>query len=232
MSEKDPEAEKIARNRAAGAEVIANACAALKRNDRTATLPAELVALLDKPIPKWPEGSKGAADRRRLESYLADMIAAHRAEVLRVRRLFLAKCVESKRDRTNPLHQRHAMAHHSSEPSDALRALFNQAPKDDLATIVARVQADEKAKIEAQQFGATGKFPLGKLTPEDEGEIRIGITHTNPEGGALGKVIIDFGKATTWIGFTAEQAHEIARTLLEHAAKCYPNPAGSNVVDA
>lgn len=84
------------------------------------------------------------------------------------------------------------MAHHSSlPPSDALRALFEQTHP---AT------------------GPTGQFPLGKLTPEDEGEIAIGITHTQ------GKVVVDFGTPTAWIGFTPEQADQIADTLREHAA--------------
>jgi hypothetical protein len=120
------------------------------------------------------------------------------------------------------------MAHHSSEPSDALRALFAQVPQEDFKEDFAATFARKEAEMREikEQLGATGKFPLGKLTPEDEGEINIGITHTEPKGGALGKVIIDFGKPTTWVGFTAKQAHEIAHTLLEHAAKCYPNPAG------
>lgn len=60
-------------------------------------------------------------------------------------------------------------------------------------------------------LGATGEFPEGKLTPEDEGEIRIGITDMD------GKVIIDFGTPTAWIGFTPEQADGIADTLRERA---------------
>lgn len=84
------------------------------------------------------------------------------------------------------------MAHHSSETSDSLRALFDRA--------------------NAEPRGATGRFPLGQLTPEDEGEIAIGFTHTN------GKIVVDFGKPVAWIGFTAEQADEIADTLRQHAA--------------
>jgi hypothetical protein len=60
-------------------------------------------------------------------------------------------------------------------------------------------------------FGPTGKFPQGKLTPEDEGEIQIAITDYN------GKVVMDFGKPITWIGFTPDQAGEIADNLLRHA---------------
>lgn len=86
------------------------------------------------------------------------------------------------------------MAHHSSETSsDSLRALF--------------------ADLAPQRPGPTGAFPLGKLVPEDEGEIAIAFGHTE------GKVVIDFGKPVAWIGFTPEQADQIADTLREHAAK-------------
>ena len=62
-------------------------------------------------------------------------------------------------------------------------------------------------------LGPTGQFPQGQLNDDDEGEIRIGITNTG------GKVIIHFGKPTAWIGFTADQAIDIARALIENAAK-------------
>lgn len=61
-------------------------------------------------------------------------------------------------------------------------------------------------------LGATGKYPLGKLTEQDEGELRLAISHME------GKVILSFGKPVAWIGFTPEQADEIATFLQEHAA--------------
>jgi hypothetical protein len=64
-------------------------------------------------------------------------------------------------------------------------------------------------------LGATGQFPEGKLTKEDEGEIRIAIGHTP------GKVVMDFGeKPITWIGFTPVQARQIAMMLMERADEC------------
>ena len=71
----------------------------------------------------------------------------------------------------------------------------------------------EKLFTAKPELGPTGQFPEGKLTDSDEGEIRIGITHMN------GKVVIDFGKPTAWIGFTAEQADGIAELLKKHADK-------------
>lgn len=60
-------------------------------------------------------------------------------------------------------------------------------------------------------LGPTGQFPEGKLNENDEGEIRIAIISQN------GKVVIDFGKPTAWIGFTPEQARGIAESLVAHA---------------
>jgi hypothetical protein len=60
-------------------------------------------------------------------------------------------------------------------------------------------------------LGPTGAFPEGELNDDDEGEIRIAI------GMQGDKVVIDFGKPTAWIGFTKEQAKQIAEMLLKHA---------------
>ncbi len=69
---------------------------------------------------------------------------------------------------------------------------------------------DEQMK-ELLGLGATGKFPEGKLTKMDEGELAMAI------GTHQGKVVIDFGKPTAWIGFTKEQAYELANTLRDKA---------------
>ena len=66
-----------------------------------------------------------------------------------------------------------------------------------------------------KQLGATGQFPEGKVTKEDEGEIRLAI------GSKTGTVFIEFGKPVAWIGFTPQQAKQIALTLLDHAEQAY-----------
>ena len=76
------------------------------------------------------------------------------------------------------------MAHHSSELSEEVRALLRGKP----------------------ETGPTGEYPHGKLTADDHGEIRIAIA-ADPERGV---VIIEFGKPVAWIGFTPEQAVELA----------------------
>lgn len=86
------------------------------------------------------------------------------------------------------------MAHHSSgELPDEFKRLFQ--------------------REETGPLGATGRFPFGKLTANDEGELRIAIGQQN------GKVVVDFGKPTAWIGFTADQADDIADLLHKHAAE-------------
>lgn len=86
------------------------------------------------------------------------------------------------------------MAHHSSNESDEMRRLLGKAFQ--------------------QPLGATGRFPEGKLTQDDEGEIAIAIGAA-PDG----TVVMDFGKPTAWIGFKKAQAIEIADTLRKHAGE-------------
>ena len=82
------------------------------------------------------------------------------------------------------------MAHHSAEMPDAY------------------AREAEKLKL-----GATGEYPRGKLNDDDEGEIVMGIA-ADPKNGV---VVMNFGKPTSWIGFTGEQAEQIAQSLSEKA---------------
>ena len=67
-------------------------------------------------------------------------------------------------------------------------------------------------------LGATGEFPQGKITEDDEGEIKLAVYHRE------NKVIMDFGKSTAWIGFDAQQAGELASTLIKHAREIASGP--------
>lgn len=67
----------------------------------------------------------------------------------------------------------------------------------------------------AKQFKKSyGEFPDGRLNAQDEGAIPLGISHQN------GKVVIQFVRNLNWIGFTPEQAIEIAEILIQHARQC------------
>lgn len=65
--------------------------------------------------------------------------------------------------------------------------------------------------LDFAEAGPTGRFPRGKLNENDEGEIQIAIAVDK----AKQVVIIDFGKPTTWIGFTADQASDLADLILK-----------------
>lgn len=94
------------------------------------------------------------------------------------------------------------MAHHSKESLP-----------DDLVRRMAELSPAETRELRQLALGATGKFPRGKLTDEDEGEIKIGIAYDQDTE----TVILDFGKPVTWIGFTRKQALDISRMLAHHA---------------
>ena len=63
----------------------------------------------------------------------------------------------------------------------------------------------------AQKLGATGQFPRGKLTDEDEGEIALAVTVDK------NTLIIDFGKSVKWFGMSKEQAHQLADLIRRRA---------------
>lgn len=60
--------------------------------------------------------------------------------------------------------------------------------------------------------GPTGAFPLGKLNPDDRGEIRIRLSS------APGKIVLEFGTEISWLGFDPEHADALADALRKHAA--------------
>ncbi len=56
-----------------------------------------------------------------------------------------------------------------------------------------------------------GEYPNGRLNAEDSGALAVAITHEN------GAVKLQFPKPVAWIGFSPEQAIDIAETLIKHA---------------
>lgn len=61
-------------------------------------------------------------------------------------------------------------------------------------------------------LGPTGKYPYGKLRPDDEGELRIAVftdEHKN--------VCIDFGTETTWIALPKDKAIAFGTAIIEQA---------------
>jgi hypothetical protein len=56
-----------------------------------------------------------------------------------------------------------------------------------------------------------GEHPNGKLNADDAGALALEI------GVERGAVVIKFPKAVAWIGFTPDQAMDIAGALIKHA---------------
>lgn len=78
-------------------------------------------------------------------------------------------------------------------------------------------QAEQMRRLVKElSLGPTGHYPDGALNETDEGEIRIAV------GVEQGKVVISFGKPTAWIGFTYQQARDLAELLIKHSdrAQC------------
>lgn len=79
--------------------------------------------------------------------------------------------------------------HHSDQPPDFL-------PKELL-----------------KELGATHRFPEGRLTDADEGELTFAVTVRS------GKVVVAFGKPVSWFGMGADQADLLADLLRQRAAQ-------------
>lgn len=62
-------------------------------------------------------------------------------------------------------------------------------------------------------LGATNKFPEGKLTNDDEGELRFGIAVAGSQ------VIVNFGKPVAWFSMGADLAEQFGKLLIEKAAQ-------------
>ena len=56
-----------------------------------------------------------------------------------------------------------------------------------------------------------GEFPDGRLNAHDEGALAVMVGHEK------GRVMMKFPSPTAWIGFTPEQAMDIAQMLITHA---------------
>lgn len=70
----------------------------------------------------------------------------------------------------------------------------------------------KRAMMDASSFrGAIGAYPHGMLTKQDEGSIQFAV------GEKDGKVVLDFGTPVAWIGLTAQDAMDLASTLIRRA---------------
>lgn len=70
-----------------------------------------------------------------------------------------------------------------------------------------------RALIDGHELGAQGTFSDGKMSDDDEGDMKIMIGTQNR------CVRIDFGKPVCWFAFSKEHAIEFAEAILKHARK-------------
>jgi hypothetical protein len=73
--------------------------------------------------------------------------------------------------------------------------------------------------------GPTGRFPEGKMNRHDEGEIALAI------GVQDGKVVLNFGKPTAWVGFNPDQAQELGMLLIRRAGEARGRPVTIRIGD-
>lgn len=93
------------------------------------------------------------------------------------------------------------MSHHGSNPlgnNPLFRKLMAQ------AETTGDPLKDAQRKLQ-------GEYPDGRLNAVDEGALAMMVGHEN------GKVVMQFASPTAWIGFTPEQAMDIAQMLITHA---------------
>lgn len=88
--------------------------------------------------------------------------------------------------------------HHEPETSDQVRRALEAARQ---------IQAD----ADRLGLGPTGRFPGGKLTANDEGEIRLAV------GSLEGKVVLNFGTPIASLGMTPGQALSLGHSLVRQA---------------
>lgn len=62
-------------------------------------------------------------------------------------------------------------------------------------------------------LGPTGKFPEGKITKGDQGELKMAI------GIYKNTVIIDFGTKISWLGLPKQEAIAFAELIIKNANK-------------
>lgn len=60
-------------------------------------------------------------------------------------------------------------------------------------------------------LGATGKFPHGKFSPNDEGELKAAVSIED------GDIVILFGKNLSWLRMVPDEARAWANILLKKA---------------
>ncbi len=98
------------------------------------------------------------------------------------------------------------MSHHSDGPGPEVTA-------ETIKRFFKRGKNAQSGIDRILNLGPTGKFPQGKLTEDDAGEIEFTVARKGD------KVVMDFGTPVKWVGLTADDAREVGKALIKHAKK-------------
>lgn len=63
-------------------------------------------------------------------------------------------------------------------------------------------------------LGATGNYPDGKMSEDDEGELKFAVLSRN------NNVMIIFGKPVEWLDMNKDKAKELVKCLMKQIALC------------
>ena len=66
--------------------------------------------------------------------------------------------------------------------------------------------------LKALQARIKGDYPDGKIDETDQGALVLSVEHDEE-----GKVFLEFPEPVLWAAFTAEQAMDVGKALIEHA---------------
>lgn len=78
-------------------------------------------------------------------------------------------------------------------------------------SLISRPDAMRLLYPDRAALGATGRFPLGKLTSDDEGELKFALA-ADPQ---TKTIIFDFGKPIAWFAMPRSDAEALLQLLQE-----------------
>jgi len=85
---------------------------------------------------------------------------------------------------------------------------------DELIDLIGRASpelADFCRLGDENTFGPTGKYPRGKISDDDEGELKMRVSR------AKGNVVISFGTSVKWLAMPSSQAKQFAAKIIRQA---------------
>lgn len=70
---------------------------------------------------------------------------------------------------------------------------------------------DITKQLREHMKGLMGEYPQGRLNKDDAGAVAMSVCVESE------KVILRFAKPVAWVGFTGDEAIELAQVLIKHA---------------